>query len=334
MRISDIPRIVQCPNCNAPAQHDFLLSGNTSGATQWSDGKVQCPMLPKMAPDVTRCRSCGQYYWLCDAQAEFFGEKSEFPHPIPSVYWPTPDELAEVADSGVAATPGRALVLRVLIWWAFNDRQRRPTADRSADPTAAAERNMEELLTLCQEYLKQVDERSGATPTDAGLPLEIAEFLGVAPPPSRTAKVPGSEALDDEAPSERCRRQLLLIMAELERELGRFDQCVETLEGVAHSSAKQIRSWASAGEQPVRRLNEGFLDRLPNRLGCLVVLASYLLTGIGCVATFRVVYVAVEGGLAGSTRAAQPLAIAAGGVAAGGLVLAIWYVYDRLSRRK
>ena len=95
MIISDLSRIVWCPTCNAPAQHQFLLSGNTSGATVWSDGRVHSPMLPKMAPDVTRCRSCGQYYWLSDAQAEFLGEKSEFAHPIPNVYWPSPDELVE-----------------------------------------------------------------------------------------------------------------------------------------------------------------------------------------------------------------------------------------------
>jgi len=124
------------------------------------------------------------------------------------------------------------------------------------------------------------------------------------------------------------------MIAELERELGRFGQCVETLEGVAHSSAKQIRSWANAGEQRVQRLSESLLDRLPSRLGCSVVLVSYLLNSIACVATFRVVYVAVRYGLVGSTRAVQPLAIAAGGVAALGLAMAIWYVYDRLSHKQ
>ena len=65
-----------------------------------------------------------------------------------------------------------------------------------------------------------------------------------------------------------------------------------------------------------------------------MIIASYLLTGVACVATYRVVSVAVEGGLAGFTRAARPLAVGAGSVAAVGLVLVIWYVHGRLSRKK
>ncbi len=55
--------IVGCPSCRAPHRLGSLMSGNTSGARWWSDGKREAPMLP-MSPLVARCQGCGRYFWL------------------------------------------------------------------------------------------------------------------------------------------------------------------------------------------------------------------------------------------------------------------------------
>jgi ribosomal protein L7/L12 len=55
--------IIGCPSCRAPHRLGSLMSGNTSGARWWSDGKREAPMLPS-SPLVTRCHGCGRYFWL------------------------------------------------------------------------------------------------------------------------------------------------------------------------------------------------------------------------------------------------------------------------------
>ncbi|MFY0567459.1 ribosomal protein L7/L12 [Archangium lansingense] len=55
--------IIGCPSCGEPHRRGSLMSGNTSGARWWSDGKREAPMLPSR-PLVVRCRGCSRYFWL------------------------------------------------------------------------------------------------------------------------------------------------------------------------------------------------------------------------------------------------------------------------------
>lgn len=59
--IKDNSKIVKCPYCGAKKELLSLVSGNTIGATQWSDGKMVAPMLPRVSP-VQKCAQCGKYY--------------------------------------------------------------------------------------------------------------------------------------------------------------------------------------------------------------------------------------------------------------------------------
>jgi hypothetical protein len=60
-------KILECPHCSAPSILPTLLSGNTIGATFWSDGKMVAPMLPD-TPEITKCYQCGSFFWIEDAQ--------------------------------------------------------------------------------------------------------------------------------------------------------------------------------------------------------------------------------------------------------------------------
>ena len=54
-------KIVKCPYCGTKKDLFTMLSGNTFGATFWSDNKRIAPMLPMVSP-VQKCPSCGKYY--------------------------------------------------------------------------------------------------------------------------------------------------------------------------------------------------------------------------------------------------------------------------------
>lgn len=60
--IPGTPRILVCPHCGAKKSVLSLVSGNTCGGCQWSDGKEEYPMLPRVSP-VQKCPDCGKYYF-------------------------------------------------------------------------------------------------------------------------------------------------------------------------------------------------------------------------------------------------------------------------------
>ena len=54
-------KIVKCPYCGTKKELFTMASGNTFGATFWSDKKRIAPMLPVVSP-IQKCPSCGKYY--------------------------------------------------------------------------------------------------------------------------------------------------------------------------------------------------------------------------------------------------------------------------------
>lgn len=56
-----IAKIVSFPYCGGKKKLMTLISGNTFGASMWSDCKMIAPMLPEVSP-VQKCPNCGKYY--------------------------------------------------------------------------------------------------------------------------------------------------------------------------------------------------------------------------------------------------------------------------------
>ena len=127
--------IIQCPHCGEKKQVLQIGSGNTFGATWWSDGKADCPMLPQHS-QVQRCPKCRHYYfayksgvgskevwddgnqfhegwlpleYLKEALVELF---PEFPQKKSAL-----SSLRKVTDA-----EKEQMLLRTYILWAFNDR--------------------------------------------------------------------------------------------------------------------------------------------------------------------------------------------------------------------
>jgi len=59
--------IIACPHCGNLAKKDTIISGNTFGATLWSDGKQVAPMLPEF-PSFVFCKKCSNLFWVKDAK--------------------------------------------------------------------------------------------------------------------------------------------------------------------------------------------------------------------------------------------------------------------------
>ena len=59
-------QIIACPHCGALEYYETLISGNTCGAKLYSDGKQIARMLPRPPPYV-ECHSCHKTHWLRDA---------------------------------------------------------------------------------------------------------------------------------------------------------------------------------------------------------------------------------------------------------------------------
>lgn len=71
------PERLTCPQCGGHKYISSLASGNTFGATVWSDTKKDYPMLPTPSP-VQKCPHCGGYFFYDDA------EKAIADHDVPS----------------------------------------------------------------------------------------------------------------------------------------------------------------------------------------------------------------------------------------------------------
>lgn len=57
----DFAELVTCPYCGTKKELMRLASGNTLGASYWSDNKQIAPMLPSVSP-VQKCPHCNKYY--------------------------------------------------------------------------------------------------------------------------------------------------------------------------------------------------------------------------------------------------------------------------------
>ena len=122
-------QVVACPHCGHLALCRTWLSGNSFGARYWTDGKVEAPMLPR-EPEITRCRGCGKFFWV--SEARFVEEMDPWSGRGARPEWKsvnyiqklTESEYYEAIEAGMASDREREFHLRVLAWWATNDRFR------------------------------------------------------------------------------------------------------------------------------------------------------------------------------------------------------------------
>lgn len=127
------PTIIRkCSSCGGFIKQSTIRSGNTFGATCWTDGKKITPMLPE-TPRLIKCRLCEGLIWL-DEQ-EKVGEidlrerdDNKFKGACPYIIPVFQDYLAKL-EMGVSDEETE-FYLRNRAWWAGNDERRREEPDK------------------------------------------------------------------------------------------------------------------------------------------------------------------------------------------------------------
>lgn len=114
--------IRKCSACSKPIEQDTIASGNTFGATFWTDGKCEAPMLPDQ-PWLIMCPHCYAPLWIDElediGEIEPWGENNKFEDAKP---YELPDYFA-ILETGTE-TSEKERYIRLRTWWSGNDIRR------------------------------------------------------------------------------------------------------------------------------------------------------------------------------------------------------------------
>ena len=214
-----------CPKCSEIMRARTLISGNSGGATRWSDGKTAYPMLWAPNP-LAICPHCRRFFWRHEGHS--YGWKGMMEEEIPNAEAITaklvPAEEQDYYDAlqqGFAGgNPLNERILRISAWWLRNDAWRWPT------------------ISLREQRRRKrfPDRLIPTTLTD----IQRENLLALA------------KLLDDQEPQDR------LLRLELLREMGEFkaalDYPVAPVSTAQTADAAEITRWCELGDTCVRRL--------------------------------------------------------------------------------
>jgi hypothetical protein len=119
---------MKASGCKKPVKFSTIASGNTCGATYWTDGKREAPMLPDN-PWLRKSPSEGVLFWSDECEEigsiEGWGSDDEESHPeweeLEFAEEPDEADYLKAIEEGVGDTPEKLRYLHVRLWWAGND---------------------------------------------------------------------------------------------------------------------------------------------------------------------------------------------------------------------
>jgi hypothetical protein len=155
--------IRECPHCKAHVVQEETLSGNTIGATYWTDGRREAKMLPDH-PWLVKCPLCSELFWVDEAEEKDGG--FEAAERKIRVLAPSEKELLGFL-SGPPLPKNKELYVRVVAWRMANDTWR-------WNPNAEPEFSKEQVQNL-KALAVMLDD---AEPNQRILKAEIARELG------------------------------------------------------------------------------------------------------------------------------------------------------------
>jgi hypothetical protein len=146
------PTIIRkCSACSKPIAQHTIGSGNTFGATYWTDGKREAPMLPDQ-PSLVMCPRCHAPVWIyeLDQLGEVEPCASSRCRFKDAIEYGTPsfdDYLAVL--SGGRTIPEQERYVRLRAWWAGNDPRRNGTREMPLSSREAS--NLTAFATLLDD---------------------------------------------------------------------------------------------------------------------------------------------------------------------------------------
>jgi uncharacterized protein YlaI len=97
--------VYACPDCQLRVSKRSIMSGNSFGATRYSDLRIEAPMLPSY-PRITKCVRCDCTFWLDDTTKV---EGAIMPQPV--FFYIDVDHIQEVQDEKKNAAFGDQLAI-------------------------------------------------------------------------------------------------------------------------------------------------------------------------------------------------------------------------------
>ena len=160
--------IKKCLVCSKSITHHTIESGNTFGATFWTDGKREAPMLPDQ-PRLVMCSHCNASLWIDELQELGEIEYSEdWPQKFKdAIAYKTPsiEDYVALLAKGVSS-PEKERYVRLRLWWTDNDVRR--TGATNVPISAREASNM-------TVFAKMLDEKDA---DDLVMKAEIMRELG------------------------------------------------------------------------------------------------------------------------------------------------------------
>jgi len=220
------PEAIFCPHCDGEMLNYVGISGNTIGATLWTDGFLDAPMLQPYVRAI-RCPHCSKAFFRDDARSSGISREdslAEGDDAVPGVYDGGLSAYRELL--GKTDDRERMHYLRIRIWHAQNDKVRK------AHGKALRERRR-------ARFGGASDDTDAAPPLKVEVPVANASFQ---------ANLRALLELLGDNPDD------TLMRAEIWRELGGFDQALEIARTISDERewvARQIIALAEAGDAQV-----------------------------------------------------------------------------------
>lgn len=164
--------ILSCPFCSGKKEVMSLISGNTCGATVWSDTRRNYPMLPEVSP-IQLCPHCSRYYFIEQAEQEY-GSPNSYSFELGEL---TFDQLKDAKQQfeSVALTDTQTRVINHQLFMAYNDKFQRPNnnLEFEAEPSEEDSRFFENAIN---ELIKGLDSSEDSMLFHAELLRELGKF--------------------------------------------------------------------------------------------------------------------------------------------------------------
>lgn len=119
--------IIACPNCNQPYSYTELSSWNTFNSDFYSDGYISLPLF-EYGITLTKCEKCEKFNWVKNfkkiEEHKLNANYNEDLKNAKKLKRINIQELNEIISSDFLETDEDKLYIRILLWQAFNDRIR------------------------------------------------------------------------------------------------------------------------------------------------------------------------------------------------------------------
>ncbi|MDR0939320.1 MAG: hypothetical protein LBN29_08215 [Mediterranea sp.] len=163
----------QCPRCGNVLRRGSLVSGNTFGATRYTDGYMYASMYHQF-PLLVKCDKCESMLWIEDMEQLTYNIEADYdPAEDPRLEHLEEVDFPEIPDLVRALTTAldfsredvsqRLFYIRRSIWWKFNDKNRYG----SSAPSYGTLDELELWADNCMAMLKLLEPRVEKKEPDA-----------------------------------------------------------------------------------------------------------------------------------------------------------------------